>query len=135
MTVTTDEYMLERMLANQKLTESFKNAVEEVSIECELVKEINANATHTCRTCAPNNRSLYIRGRPFNVDEIQVSACVKPTKKEVQLTMVAVDGEKYYWTPSRSNIYGYEVFSKALGVFEKIAPGSPLFRRIVAQLL
>jgi hypothetical protein len=122
------------MLANQKLNQSFKDAVEEVAIECELVKEISPNSAHTCRTCAPNNRSLYTRGRPFNVDEIRDSACIKATKKEVQLSVVTVDGDKYYWAPSVNNVYGYIVYTNVLGVYEKVVVGSPLFMSVVSAI-
>lgn len=133
MQTTTDEFMYEIMIGNAGLVDSFKEAVEEVSIECELVKQFNPKANHNCRTCSPNDKVLYTSTDDVMsgiMQDIKLGTqCVYNPPKKVKADKVEIAGDTYYKVKA-DNIRGYNLFAKNGKKYVKLRETSTLYNLI-----
>ena len=140
---TTDEYIYEKMVNNGILTNSFKEAIEEVSIECELVKTMG-DSKHQCRMCPPTSRDLYTKskGNPMksiinDIDSADPCSYAESDEVEAKKIEITIDGKtlEYYYVKSDDNIYGITVYMEiSPGMFEEVPTSSFVFKKILEKL-
>jgi hypothetical protein len=141
---TTDQHVYEKMMRNKQLIGSFKEALEEISIECELVNKFNPDSKHTCRTCVPNNRSLYTSDpsnakKAFDLDLSVPTPCESGEKEDISVEEIVItdsQGDKttYYYAPS-DNLYGYVIYYEvSKDNFEEVPPSSPVYKEIIRAI-
>lgn len=143
MLTTTDEFMYDVMTNNGILMNNFKSAVDEVAIECELIRHFNPKSTHLCRTCAPNDQSLYTSSKqdqPSDAirQDIKLGSQCRPYVKQKVIAQIItlVSGDNatdYYYIPAK-NLYGYKIFFKEDDKFLEIPASSPVFKLILAEI-
>ena len=143
---TTDEHIYNSMLANQKLLDSFKSAIEEVSIECDLLTKFNKNVKQQCRKCIPDNKPLYTSSNKRTVISEAIKYDIKntdpcktgeKTKVKAEKITITIDGNKtdYYYIKSNSNLYGYRIFIKIGENYEEIPQRSQVFKTVIEKLM
>lgn len=147
---TTDQFMYELMTNNKTLLDDFKSAIDEVSIECSLVKQFNPELHHTCRVCNPDGAQLYtetdidkttgkIRNptSTINYDIKNGTNCQEQKKKEVKVNeiKVTINGEQvtyYYTKDDSSNIVIY--FETNDGSYMKVPEESDVYVEITKKI-
>lgn len=72
---TTDIYLYARAIENQKLLDSFLDAIRESAFDCQLNYEHNRDKVEGCRVCQATNKPLYI---PDIVDQylLELDNCI-----------------------------------------------------------
>lgn len=134
---TTDEWMYEMMAKNARLVDSFKKAVEEVAIECEVVKMMNPEAKHECRLCAPDGQMLY-QPDSSAVKSLDNSirtgtACHPFTKKKIRVEKVIMpNGMEYLYAPYADSIWGYIIYFRDGDQIMEVPEQSAVFKEIIA---
>ena len=136
---TTDEYVYGRMMANKKLLDGYKEAVEEVSIECEIVMKYGAQP-HDCKTCIPNDDVLYTKTKgniPNYAIEYDLRApdpCIQgePEEVEAEIITIVTDGVKvkYYKIPDKTNLHGFLLYIKEKDEFIEVPINSPVYKTV-----
>ena len=133
--LTTDEYIYEQMVRNKELLSSFKEAIEEVSIECDIVKQYGTSG-HKCRTCAPNDLYLYTSGDPIKsiINDLgRDDPCITDKKKQsVSAKIIIINKIEYYVVKSDANIWGFIIYIKDGGYIE-IPTNSPVYKIIAKK--
>lgn len=116
--LTTDEYIFKLMSRNRELVNSFRDAIDEVSIECSIVKRFGTDK-HPCRTCAPTDVPLYTSGDPKETipnDILVGNPCNLAKKEAVEVVAIELGGDNpitYYVREGEGNIYGIIAYVKA----------------------
>jgi len=140
MKLTTDQHVYNKMMQNKKTLMSFKEPIEEVSIESLIINQFNKDANVKCRTCIPDNKPLYTSDPNFRkalkLDLESPSPCQSGEKQDISVEEIIVDvnGEKtkYYYAKSDLNIYGYVIYVETTpDNFEEIPTNSPVFKKIL----
>jgi hypothetical protein len=144
--VPTDKLMQQSLTRNASLINSACEMVEEVSIECEVVKRIVPGLNHKCKVCAPNNTTLFTETNatksPINgiMEDVKIGdkcSCVKTKKVTAEKIDIKMDGETltYYYIKSPDTLSGYKVYIEtAPKQFEEVTPGSPIYKKVVAKI-
>jgi len=140
MRLTTDQHVYKKMMENKKTLSSFKEPIEEVSIESLIINQFNPDAEVNCRTCIPDDKPLYTSDENFRkalkLDLESPSPCQSGEKEDIAVEEIIVDlnGEKtkYYYTKSDSNIYGYVIYIEVSpDNFEEVPTKSPVYKKIL----
>ena len=142
---TTDEYIYGLMIKNRDLLKSFKEAVEEVSIECNIISKFNVNTKHLCKSCIPDDESLYTAANyqlnPYHAIKYDIQKgdpCRSGEKEKVVAKKITLntDGNKvdYFYISSDANMYGYQVFIKVGDGYEEVPYDSDVFKKIIEKL-
>jgi hypothetical protein len=121
MLVTTDQFMYEIMTTNAKLMNSFKSAIEEVALDCEIVKKFG-DSSHNCRVCSPTNEPLYTTGEAtaaINQDIKLGTRCVYNPPKKVKADEVIIDGKTLYKVAA-NNVKGFDLYEKVGDKYVKV---------------
>jgi hypothetical protein len=143
MLITTDEFMYDTMTANGILMNNFKSAVDEVAIECELIRYFNPKANHKCRSCTPNNRALYTTSKQDQptdaiMQDIKLGTqCTTATTKKATaqvITLISGDTSTDYYYIGAKNIFGYRVYFRENDKFIEVPSSSPVFKLILEEI-
>lgn len=127
---TTDEELWETSIREQKLMDSFNEAIDETSIEC---GANNADSASKCHMCAPTDRPLFTDD--VFADVLAPNPC-KPIKEStVKAKSITHNGVKYFYTvvPLTESIYGitlYEAPTKVGNTPRRVPDSDPLVEEI-----
>lgn len=138
---TTDQHIYDKMTNNKILMDSFKSAIDEVSIECTLVKRFGDDS-HSCRNCSPNDMPLYTTGNPKDAiaNDIKMgNTCTLAEIEQIEVTEVILKTEsgdqKFYVEHSDSNVYGFLLYIESeSGSFIPVPVKSILYRQMKEYL-
>ncbi len=125
---TTDVELYTESLKEKQRDDSFIEAMNETTIECQLTE--NAK----CRICLPNNAALFIDD--YMVDMKMGDPCKLEQQKTVQVEEVLIDGVQYYFTATSENIRGYHVYEydSSLNAYKPLDESTELYNLIVDKI-
>lgn len=138
---STDEIMFGRMSKNNDMILPFQQAVDETSIECNLLKEHFPEKI--CRLCAPDNKSLFtniIKGQPpeklFAYDMMESDPCQEYKTEDVDAIKISVGDIDYYYVKDPSSVTGVTVYyhNKDKDIYEELLPSSPAYSVILEKI-
>jgi hypothetical protein len=114
MKTTTDEHLYNKMIKNKNMIKEFTKPLEEVSIDCQVVKKNNPDKV--CKVCNPNGQFLYTYGTHNNTELIKYDCdradpCQTETE-EIKAQKVKIDGETYYKVIDPKSDFGYLLYKK-----------------------
>jgi hypothetical protein len=114
MKTTTDEHLYNKMLKNKEMIRQFTRPLEEVAIDCPVVKKTNPDKV--CKICNPNNQHLYTYDARNNVEVIKYDCdradpC-QTEMQEVKAQKIKIDGEEYYKVVDPKSDFGYLLYKK-----------------------
>lgn len=101
---TTDEDLWNEAIANQELVQSYLQALQESSIECQL----NEPTAYKCRVCNPTNTKLFYDD--IDLDMKTEDKCTNIETRTVQAREIVVNGARYYYSEDAVTVYGYRVY-------------------------
>lgn len=139
--MSTDEKMLKKMNSNNDMIEPFQAAVNEASIECNLLKKYIPGLN--CRMCAPDNRSLFtdiIKGQPperlFTYDIHEADPCQEYKTEEIDAIKVTVGDSDYFYIRDESSASGVAIYyhNKQKDIHEELLPSSPAYQLVLAKI-
>jgi hypothetical protein len=139
---TTDQHVYEKMTENKKLIDSFKGAIDEVSIECTIVKRFGTDS-HECRNCSPNDMQLYTTGNPKDAiaNDIKMgNTCTVAETEQISVIEVILSmdsGEQtFYVERSSENVYGFILYEESeSGSYVPVPIRSIMYPRVKEYLL
>lgn len=99
---TTDVVIWINSKRNDKLINSFTEALQEVSIECYV------NGYNNCRMCNPTNTTLF----EWNLrrDMSQGDPCNQLEKKSRALNKIIINTNTYYWEPNDKSPFKFSIY-------------------------
>ena len=142
---TTDEKMYRIMLNNLRVNRPFVEAIEEASIECNVLKRYFPDKI--CRMCAPDNMKLYTDiikdqspDKLLNYDLREADPCQDYETEQIEATKVTVktpDGDIDYFyvkDPVSANGFSIYFYDKSKGVYEELFASSPAYQLVLKKL-
>jgi hypothetical protein len=139
--MTTDERMLKKMNSNNEMVQPFQDAVDETSIECNILRKYIPDLN--CRMCAPDNRSLFtdeISGQPperlFSYDLFEADPCQEYKTEEVDAIKVTVGKSDYYYVKDDTSPSGIVIYyhNKEKDLYEELLPSSPAYPTVLGVI-
>lgn len=139
--MTTDERMLKKMNSNNEMIQPFQDAVDETSIECNILRKYIPDLN--CRMCAPDNRSLFtdeISGQPperlFSYDLFEADPCQEYKTEEVDAIKVTVGKSDYYYVKDDTSPSGIVIYyhNKEKDLYEELLPSSPAYPTVLGVI-
>jgi hypothetical protein len=122
---TTDTELYEESLKDEAINISFNEAIDDVSIECEI------NAESKCRKCSPTNEPLFTDdpARDAKTDD----PCREVVNEKVKATEIQIGETKYYYTANDKSAFGISIFvyDEHVNSWRQMRESDPVFIDIV----
>lgn len=120
---TTDEHLYMAMIKNKEQMKAFKMPIEEVAIECGVIKKKFPDKV--CRMCEPNGRELYTYGKGNFVELLKYDCnredpCNTETTS-VKAKKVTIHGREYYKVEDKTSDFGYMLYEKVGSEFRELS--------------
>lgn len=130
---TTDVTLYKKSINNQKLINSFYEAMQEASIDC----AIHYSKDKNCRMCAPTDEPLFIDD--IDKDIKTPSRCQPLHEKSVKAKSIVTDnGKEFMYSIDENNrnsdIHIYEYIDK-LDAYDEIYENHPFYEDLLSAIL
>lgn len=124
---TTDMELYTESIEGQVIINAFNDAIHEVSIEC-LIND------GKCRKCSPTNEPLYTDD--IHRDIRAVDPCRQVEEKQVEATLIEIDGKKFYYVENAKALYDYDIFEydSSIDGYRPMKQSNPLFVKIIDEI-
>lgn len=120
---TTDEHLYKKMIKNRDQSEMYKEPLEEVAIECSIIKEKFPDKV--CKVCEPTGQELYSHSAKNPIELLRYDCergdpCNSETQ-QVQAKKVKINDNEYYRVEDKESEFGYWLYEKLGSEFRQLS--------------